>query len=231
MNVIFTSCSFKDGAEWSPFLYRMSLLAIGSAKKRIKDAHTVLYCDKSSYKYLKTIKSLDEAHVIDYDSYDFDKRFWCFPKFISYSLQDKPFVHIDLDICITKDITIPSTDIVSERLRMFDGEGEELRHIDNKLPVPESIYCSGIFGGTNTKFFKEFFEHASEVCSKKNLMNEEVKYEHLYSLEEAWTTQKFLQRNMRVSTLEDESYIHFWQKPKEQFDTEIRKIIRKNNYI
>ena len=231
MNVVFTYCSFKNGEEWNAFLYRMSLLAISSAKKHIKDAHTILYCDKCSYIFLKNIKAIDEINVIDYNLYDFDKRFWCFPKFISYSLQEKPFVHIDLDMYIDKGFIIPEADIISERLRQFDRKPEELKYIDESLPVPESIYCSGIFGGYNTKFFKTFFEHASRICSKKNLENKEVLYEHLYSLEEAYTTQKMLQRNLKVATIDDNAYVHFWQKPKEQFDDVIRKLIRKHDLI
>lgn len=225
MNVIFTYCSFNQGKEIDTFFFKMCLLAIGTAKKNIEDAHIKVYCDKYARRVFDKIKYIDELIEIDYSKYDFDHRFWCFPKFISYSLQNEPFVHIDLDMAIIKKVSFDNSDIISERKRPFDKEPEELKYAAKGLPIPDEIFCSGIFGGSNTAFFKDFFRHASELCSTKNLANDDVLYEHLYSLEEVYSTQKIENSKMSVKVMDDSSYLHFWERPKNQYYDTIDELL------
>lgn len=230
MEVVFTYCSFNNGKELSKFFYKLSLLSSCSAKKYIKDAHTVLNCDKDSFKFFSTIYGFDEINVIDFDKYRFDHRFWCFPKFVSYSMQHSPFIHVDLDIAFLKPTELPQADIYAERTRPFDATYEECKYLDNKYEIPKQIYCSGLYGGYSTPTFKEFFMRARDYCSIQNLKTKEVCYEHLYSLEEGYMTQKFINEKLGVYVIPEDHFVHFWERPKEQYTDFVDAMIAENYF-
>lgn len=221
MNVVYTYCTLDGGKEINGFMKQMACLSFMSAKKHIKDAHTILYCDKVSYEHFKNSRALDEIHVVDFDKYNFDHRFWCFPKFVTYSLQNEKFIHVDIDMTFIKDVDLPDTDIICERFRDIEKTPDELHHADKKLPIPDKICCSGIFGGTNVGVFKKFFMHAKEVCSTHSLKHSDVLYEHLYSLEEVYTTQQFNAQGLSIYEIPNDAYVHFWRRPKEENYSEL----------
>ena len=227
MEVAFTYMTMNDCKEMTPFFLKMLKCATLTAQRNIKDANVTLYCDSKSYNVFKQLSWIPRAEVIDFDKYKFDHRFWCFPKFVTYSLQDKPFVHIDIDMAITKDLELGDQDIFCERLRELEGYPEELEHADKKLPVPKKICCSGIYGGNNVSMFKDLFYRAREVCSEQRLKGKEVLYEHLYSLEEVYMTQQILDKKLSILEVGEDVYQHFWMRPKEQFESSIDSILMK----
>jgi hypothetical protein len=103
-------------------------------------------------------------------------QFWAIAKLISYSLQDKPFIHIDGDIFISKPFTesLEKAAIISQNLEVnFDCYHSAMKAIiktQNYLPTEIKDYLSqtnhilasnmGIFGGNNIDFIKQFSKEA-----------------------------------------------------------------------
>lgn len=225
MDVVYTYMSMDNGKEFNKNFYDMAKLSFMGSRAHIEDAHIKFYGDKKAIEFFKPTGQIDEFIEVDYSKYDFDKRFWCFPKFITYSLQKGKFLHVDLDMYIKKDIVVGDTDIVCERIRKIDGTEGERKYADPSLPFPDKIMCSGIYGGSDIGIFRELFERAKRECSVSALRGKEVEYAHLYSLEEVWMTQLANERGLTVSETDADSYLHFWKRPKDQYKTKIRYLL------
>ena len=209
MNVIFTYCTLNNCSEFDEFFTKMARVAIATAKRNIVNAKVIVYCDKESYEHFKTFKYIDDIVIVDYKS--FDRTFWCFPKIVSYNMQEEEFVHIDLDIAILSKIDFSNKEFISERIRKFDKSTNELRFLDQSMKVPDILYCSGIFGGNRLEYFKEMYSLAYKE------KDTEFTYEDLYSLEELNVTQKLIRDKVTVFNPSQKSFIHFWARPKEQY--------------
>lgn len=184
--------------------------------RNIDDANITLYCDKESYNFFKSIPYVNDIKIVDYSKYDFDERAWNFPKFVSYSLQKDPFVHIDFDLTILKPMKFSSTaDIFSEKIRDIEGTEQETIYCDKSLPCPKQIYCSGLFGGNNIELFQKICFYAEKYFNKEFCKEKEIVYENLYGLEEVLFTQLATKDNCTVQFLDPSKYMHFWERPKE----------------
>lgn len=211
MNVIFTYCTLNNCAEIDDFFLMMSKVAFASAKANIINAKTILYCDSLTKTHFHDIPYLDEIIEIDYTKYNFNKTFWNFPKILSYSMQQEEFVHLDLDVAIIGKIDFSKKQFISEKIRNFNKLSSELLYADTSKPIPDILYCSGIFGGSCHDVFHKLYE-----ISLNNKDND-FSYEDLYSLEECYMTQQILSKNIDAFIPNQKSFIHFWNKPKEQY--------------
>ncbi len=158
---------------------------------------------------------LCEFVVIDYSQYDFDKRYWNFPKLITYSMQEKPFMHIDFDVFLRDGFAsqlIEGADIYTEMMREYEyvSNFDKFSEFGAK---PKKIICSGILGGCNIDIFRTNFEIAKNVCKKNS--KSKIVFEDLYAIEEYMFTILACLSNLTVQELNPLSYLHFQGKNKE----------------
>lgn len=221
MNVIYTYCNFNN-TEFSDFFLKMSKLSMFFSNRSIENANVILYCDKSSYNFFKQIRYINDIKIIDYSKYNFDKRAWNFPKLVSYSLQKEKFVHVDLDLSLLKPIEFSDdVDIFSEKTRKLEMKDIEYIYCDKDYELPKEIYCSGVFGGNNLELYQQLFFYANKYFNKDYCKNKEIGYENLYALEEVLTTQIMNKNNFKAQLLDQNKYIHFWERPKEVLHSHI----------
>lgn len=142
-----TSCGFCCKPHFINFLNE----SVTRTKKFFKNV--IIYTDNHGYEMLNP--HIDCEYVIfDFDSYEYTKYFWNYPKLLTYAAQKEPFLHIDTDIILydKPDTNMYTADFVCERYHV-DKWTRNSKLFSNLLYHTDKIYTSGIFGGNNLKLF------------------------------------------------------------------------------
>jgi hypothetical protein len=181
--------------------------------------NVIIYCDQKGADKLQENGITTDIIVVDYNSYDFDKRFWNFPKLITYSLQDEPFLHIDTDVILTDKIS-HNSDIITEKIRPYElttGFHKFIKyHMNQSLRRYNEIICSGLLGGTNTQIFKDLYNISKDIVTK-NMEN--VEFDNLLIIEELVLT--YLAKSQKLTIIQAGNnsktpYLHFQGSHKEK---------------
>ena len=184
-----------------------------------------LLVDELNLPYTTVITVLDELET-------YDNGLWALGKLKAYSVQDRPFIHIDNDIFIWN--SFPSK-ITSGKLIAQNLEGTKNEYynqicrslVDNSFQIPNYLndyiennenervcaYNAGILGGSEISFFKEYTETAF------NIINNNIERLHLIDVglfniffEQSLFYVLSKKRNIQIETLITESdlpYIPF----------------------
>lgn len=230
MNIVYTY--FSDGIKNLDCGFCEIALFLECAKKSLRSAlkqegvdKVLIYTDKFGKDFLSS--KIDFVYVfngienrkdklkfiiVDYDQYEYDKRFWNFPKLITYKLQNSPFIHIDFDVVLNEGFlegVDESCDIYTEKIRTIDrGKLDFLGEFDKNNGI-DDIICSGLLGG-NIKaldLFKKNFIVAKFYC--RNGVHDKVTFDMLWGIEEYNFTKHAFKKNCRIFELGKNSYVHF----------------------
>lgn len=135
--------------------------------------------NKMGLPYTEIIISLDELN-------SYDTQLWSLGKIYAYSIQEEPFIHVDGDAFIWEPFPkkFLSADLVAQNLEhnypYYRTLMDEL--ISKKCYIPPVItrvssmenevnaYNAGVFGGSNTAFFKAFANEV-DLFLKNNMPN------------------------------------------------------------
>jgi hypothetical protein len=125
----------------------------------------------------------------DYE-YPFDSKLWCFNKLYAYSLHQEPFLNVDGDVFIWKPFPekLLEAPLIAQNLEMdlpaYVNCLRLMRKHFKVLPdlIPrrkgkkEVLLASnaGIFGGTNTQFFKMLYREAFDMLDQNRAYFEKV---------------------------------------------------------
>ncbi|MBW1294477.1 DUF6734 family protein [Aquimarina litoralis] len=165
------SARFKAGWSSTNLFFYSALLSCLTFKKHY--GNVIMYTDKYGNELLKeklgipytaVYKDLEQLH-------DYPSGLWALGKILSYSLQDKPFIHADTDVFIWKRFpeSFISKDLFFQNVEFnFPRYKEVLEVILREfINVPETLikeylkngninaFNAGVIGGNNTSFFKE----------------------------------------------------------------------------
>lgn len=154
--------------------------AKGSLNRSLKITPNVeIWGDIEGKEYLQSHGCEVNFVVVDYDQYTWNKGYWNFPKLITYSLQEEPFLHLDFDVVLFDRPTNLSADIVCEKIRPI-GDLTALERDYLPLAIKENyhpcIICSGILGGNNIKVFKKLLEIATPIAQKYGNVSDKNRY-------------------------------------------------------
>lgn len=206
---------FKLGFLNKEIMLHVFNKSIEQSKKLVNKV--VVYCDKEGYEFLKD-KLQVEFYVVDYSFYEFDTRYWNFPKLITYNLQNEPFLHVDIDALVYDFDKTAS--IVSECRRgvLFD-RGIYPSNEDKKDLLSNFngwLTCSGILGGINIIVFKKLFKEVEETVKNKD--NYTIFPITRMIIEEVVISCLIKKYNLKVKYLNKEKgdYIHYWGEDKLQ---------------
>lgn len=95
--------TMKNSSDYSYLLknFNMYLLSVLLIKKH---GHKInLYCDKHAYEMYSLIP-YDNIHIVDFESDGISKIFWIWAKIKAQMLVNEPYVHIDGDVLMFRDI-------------------------------------------------------------------------------------------------------------------------------
>lgn len=147
----------------------------------------VLYTDSIGYKIFHDYLQLPYKEIIvQYDNLNCNNNLWAYPKLLTYSLQNKPFMHVDGDVYLPHRL---SKEIESGELIAQNAEIGTLyyKHMMNHImmaPISfpdvlrkaiekESIssYNAGVIGGNDLEFIKEYCNTAFDFINCNGLNN------------------------------------------------------------
>jgi len=184
MNIVqtFWSCNNDDvvncKAGWLAPEYNFMSWALSCLQLRTYYENVVLHCDTASARmlidtfglpYTNVVTSLDQLS-------DCHCQLWAVPKILSYSLQQKPFLHIDGDVYIWKafDTDLLAGGLIAQNMECATMYYEsKIKDLDAHFQYyPEVIsaersagnklyaYNAGILGGHDLNFFQEYTQEA-----------------------------------------------------------------------
>ena len=144
------------------------------AKRSVEQARkffpeVLIYTDEEGKLFLQQEGFDVDFCIVDYDSYEWNKGFWSFPKLITYNLQDRPFLHIDMDVILESKPTNSDCPLICEKVRplvMFSSRRKWLPPVVQANYSPNNI-CSGILGG-NPEIFKKLFSVSSQLVKNRD---------------------------------------------------------------
>lgn len=222
MKVLFTNWA---GAKTLHGISSVEAGAVSNYFAQKNGYETIFFGDKTSLLWFKNVK-YDEMIELPSDKLDlFPKTAWSIAKLLTVSQINEPFIHLDLDFFLKKDI---SDDIKSKEAFFFHQEiwmdivfaksefilkrkPKELINNFNK----RSFNCS-IFGGQNYKAFnkacKIICDFAIENANFLEVLNNdyiELKRKNLVSdylylttlLEQLWMPQLLINDNINIETI------------------------------
>jgi hypothetical protein len=167
-----------------------SLCLTSNLSRKISD-EVVLYCDRRSHQLIKNfnynfgfteiIETLDDCPYYTTNQ-------WAFCKIYVYSLQNKPFIHLDIDAFIWKDLKpdiftsrflFQNKEDTSHEMRPFYIKAWEISKSHNIVPVditlPETAYNMGIFGVFRKEdlgIIREYYELVLQYIKNEQSMPE-----------------------------------------------------------
>lgn len=228
MNIVYTywSNGIKNidcGFSHTELFFLCAEKSLRSSLKTIDgNGDVIIFTDKCGFGLLKNnIKNVKGVKVVivDFSKYDFDERFWNFPKMVTYTLQKEPFIHIDFDVILQPNFyknAVKQDGIITEKTRrlyrnsdsmtfvldVFDEKGDKMK--------THNILCSGLIGTTDMEYidaFKENFEVAKEYC--KNGFHDKVDFINLWGIEEYNFTKIVENKKYPVACLAQSTYRHY----------------------
>ena len=142
----------------------------------------VVYTDLEGSKFLSSQGVDCEMVIVDYDDYEWNKLFWCFPKLITYNLQNEPFLHLDIDFILHDKPKNLEDRVLCEKIRglvMLSRDRSFLPKeiLDNYTP---NNICSGALGG-DPLVFKKLFDVSSVLVKNKS---KDISFNHVFAIEE-----------------------------------------------
>ena len=190
MNIVQTFWSggkdlLTDSFGWiSPQHNLMSwALSCLSLKQNYEDV--ILYTDSMGYKIFHDYLQLPYKEIIiQYDDLNCHQNLWAYPKLLTYSIQDKPFMHVDGDVYLPNKLPekIEAGELIAQNAEIGTAYYKNMANWIMEAPVsiPDflfeemnkdsiSSYNAGIIGGNDLKFIKEYCQTAFKFIADNRL--------------------------------------------------------------
>ena len=173
---------------WKSPEYNLMSWALSCCSLREHYDEVVLYTDSKGYDVLinKLHLPYSEVHVV-FDNFKCLPYHWALAKIYTYSLQEKPFLHVDGDIYISKPFCIDVMQgglIAQNKEKGTQYYGRMLSRImgHRSLVLPKSVsdciehdkllsYNMGVFGGSDLEFIQKYC-HEAFTFMNLNRMND-----------------------------------------------------------
>lgn len=168
--------------------YNLMSWALSCLSLREHYDEVVLYTDKEGYKVLIEELQLPYTEVhVEYDEHLCLPQHWAYSKIKTYSLQTKPFLHIDGDIYLPKPLpeSVMDASLVAQNREI--GTGYYRQMVDRMLEYkgicyPDYIeqgihdtsmpsYNMGIFGGKDLDFIHHYCEEVFRFLNTNHFNN------------------------------------------------------------
>lgn len=172
---------------WLEPQYHLMSWALSCLSLRENYNEVVLYTDTSGYNvFIERLKLPYTDVIIQYDGLRCPKHQWAYSKVLTYSLQKKPFLHIDGDVYLPKRLKtkVEQGEIIAQNSEIGT---EYYKNMVNNIRLEnilfpdflerelqkESIssYNAGVFGGNDIQFIQEYCQTVFDYINMNNLFN------------------------------------------------------------
>lgn len=145
----------------------------------------VLYTDSIGYHVLKELLGLPYTNIIlQYDNLSCPEQHWAYPKILTYSLQNQPFIHVDGDVYLPKRLatSIESSGLIAQNKEIGTPYYKNMVNaiIQSNIHIPNllneelkrdsiSSYNAGIIGGNDIEFIQKYCQAALKFINENRL--------------------------------------------------------------
>jgi hypothetical protein len=175
---------FKDSFGWVKPEFHLMGWALSCLQLKKFYNKVELYCNSDAAKLLIDVLDLpyDKVNISHNNLHLINKDLWAIPKIFTYSLQEKPFLHIDGDVFIFSPFpeTLLEKELIAQNpenatLYYTTTQDELMKHFqyfpscvkrDFWSSIPIKGVNAGILGGNNIPFIKEYTKEAFEYINK-----------------------------------------------------------------
>lgn len=174
-----------DSFGWANPQYHLMSWALSCLSLKENYGEVVMYTDSVGYKIFSEILNLPYTNfVIQYDNLACSDIHWAYPKLLTYSLQDKPFIHVDGDVYLPKRLNpeIESEALIAQNREIGTGYYKGMMNAikSNGLIVPDfledelqkdsiSSYNAGVLGGNDIEFIQSYCRAAFDLIETNHL--------------------------------------------------------------
>lgn len=166
-----------------------------------------LFCDEKAFEIYSAIP-YDKIHVINFDMDGIDSKFWIWGKIKTQSLINEPYIHIDGDVLLFKDIIgnnlidgkyVAAVQSVENELTIGDTLFQDL-YVKSSNPFLKTkngidwqkygfwAYNCGVVGFSDMKLKQEYTDKVKEILylasNDDNFKYNRLKYEGMFLLAE-----------------------------------------------
>lgn len=213
-----------DSFGWRSPKYNLMSWALSCLSLRENYEDVILYTDSVGHKIFHDYLKLPyKKIVIQYDHLHCHKDLWAYPKLLTYSIQEKPFVHIDGDVYLPNKLSqnIESGELIAQNAEIGTSYYKQIMDlvIESQVSIPDylleelnkdsiSSYNAGVIGGNDLKFIKEYCQSAFEFIQNNRLTdvdNEIVNVNYNILFEQILFHCLAVRKNKTVSTVIDHS--------------------------
>ena len=178
----------ENSFGWINPQFHLMSWALSCLSLRKNYDEVVLYTDSEGYRvFIELLKLPYTEVVVQYDGLQCPRPHWAYPKMLTYSLQKKPFVHVDGDLYIPHrlDKKIEQSGLIAQNVETGTGyyhhmmgdilrRGVVLPDFLTKELERDSIrsYNAGVLGGNDLDFIQEYCRTAFRIIEENRLLEE-----------------------------------------------------------
>lgn len=175
----------KNDFGWADPQYHLMSWALSCLSLRENYDEVVMYTDSVGYKIFSEILKLPYTDiVVQYDNLACLDAHWAYPKLLTYSLQDKPFIHVDGDVYLPKRLRpeIEAGALITQNKEIgtsyYKGMMDFIK--SRGLIIPDylghelekesiSSYNAGFLGGNDIEFIQKYCHAAFDLIATNHL--------------------------------------------------------------
>lgn len=174
-----------DSFGWLSPKYNLMSWALSCLSLRQNYEDVILYTDSNGYKMFHEYLELPyKKIVLQYNNLNCHEDLWAYPKLLTYSIQEKPFVHIDGDVFLPNKLPqyIESGELIAQNAETGTLYYKHIMKqiMESSVLIPDylleklnkdsiSSYNAGVIGGNDLKFIKEYCQSAFEFIRENHL--------------------------------------------------------------
>ncbi len=220
----------KNSYSWLEPQYHLMSWALSCLSLRENYNEVVLYTDSNGYKVLIEQLQLPYTDVIiQYDDLKCPKHQWAYSKILSYSLQKKPFLHIDGDVYLPNRLNpeLEQGGIIAQNKEKGTAYYRNMvnKIQDENIMFPEFLekelhkesipsYNAGVLGGNDIEFIQDYCQAVFDYVESNQLLHKHLNYSsHNILFEQILFHALASEKNKKVTTIlkqeiNDNGYSH-----------------------
>lgn len=154
-----------------------------SLKEHYEDV--ILYTDSNGYKVFAELLQLPYKDVIvQYDNLSCPEPHWAYPKVVTYSLQQEPFIHVDGDVYLPDRLSseVEKAGLIAQNIEIGSSYYKNMMNdvLQKGILLPDYLkeeldkdsigsYNAGVLGGNDLDFIKEYCQTAFHIIESNHL--------------------------------------------------------------
>lgn len=175
----------ENSFGWYNSQYHLMSWALSCLSLKKYYVDVVLYTDSHGYKVFIELLQLPYTDVIvQYDNLLCPEIHWAYPKIVTYSLQNEPFIHVDGDVYLPfrLDTSVELGELIAQNKEIgseyYKGMMNDLLRRNYQMPkflkaaIERDIipsYNAGLLGGNDIAFIQEYCQVAFQFVEDNHL--------------------------------------------------------------